>query len=143
MVDPYFTMFWDHDIPRIVETDDRRRAAEITVIAGGLGGASPLAPPPNSWAARAEADVGDLARHPRRRAPRGRCPPPTGPDTVRVLYVFEGTQFAVHTTDVGVDTGVVVRADVPVRSPPGLDASSASCCRAGRSGSRSPNTDRS
>jgi hypothetical protein len=57
LVAPYFTMFWDQHIPRLVQKDAGGRTATITVIAGALDGLHPLAPPPNSWAARPEADV--------------------------------------------------------------------------------------
>ena len=49
---PYFTMFWDQDIPR-----QRYPGVEVTVIAGALEGTAPLAPPPHSWAANDEAGV--------------------------------------------------------------------------------------
>ena len=50
---PYFTMFWDRDVPR------HRPAAgvEVTVIAGALAGAEPPAPPPDSWAASPDAEL--------------------------------------------------------------------------------------
>jgi redox-sensitive bicupin YhaK (pirin superfamily) len=60
LVAPYFTMFWDQDIPRLEQRDANGRAATITVMAGALDGLKPLAPPPHSWAARPEADVADL-----------------------------------------------------------------------------------
>src|SRR4030095_10326771 len=34
LVEPYFTMLWDKDIPRQAHTDDAGRATTITVIAG-------------------------------------------------------------------------------------------------------------
>jgi redox-sensitive bicupin YhaK (pirin superfamily) len=54
---PYFTMFWDPDMPRYRETDANGRRVEVTLVAGALGGLRPPAPPPDSWAARADADV--------------------------------------------------------------------------------------
>ena len=36
MVDPYFTMLWDADIPRVDQVDDQGRTATATVIAGGM-----------------------------------------------------------------------------------------------------------
>ncbi len=51
LVDPYFTMLWDPQIPRMREQDAAGRAAVITVIAGAIDGVTPLPPPPNSWAA--------------------------------------------------------------------------------------------
>src|SRR5438874_9320738 len=54
LVPPYFTMFWDREIPRRRFTDANGRCIEVTIIAGALDGVNPLAPPPQSWAARAE-----------------------------------------------------------------------------------------
>jgi redox-sensitive bicupin YhaK (pirin superfamily) len=51
MVAPYFTMLWNERIPVV------RNGAEVHLIAGRLGEVSPLAPPPNSWAARSESDL--------------------------------------------------------------------------------------
>ncbi|HSB86638.1 MAG TPA: pirin family protein, partial [Ilumatobacteraceae bacterium] len=52
MVEPYFTMLWAADIP-VVEFD----GGSITVVAGAIGDTKPPAPPPNSWAARDDAEV--------------------------------------------------------------------------------------
>jgi len=48
-------------------------------------------------------------------------PAAAGPDTVRVLYVYEGSEVRVHTTEVGVDTGAVVQCDIPVELTAGRD----------------------
>src|SRR6478609_10485184 len=40
---PYFTMFWDSDMPRYRETDANGRHVEVTLIAGALGGLEPPA----------------------------------------------------------------------------------------------------
>src|SRR5690242_19933684 len=88
-VDPYFTMFWDGTMPVLEFTDDAGRATEVTVIAGSLDGKAAPAPPPDSYAARADAD---LAIWHVRLAPGATwtLPPAAGSDTVRVLYIFEG-----------------------------------------------------
>src|SRR5690349_1183030 len=52
LVAPYFTMLWHEKIPVV-----RDGGTEIQVVAGRLGDAQPLAPPPNSWAARPDADL--------------------------------------------------------------------------------------
>ena len=57
MVDPYFTMLWDEDLPRHVATDADGRTTTVTVIAGEIFGLTPPPPPPDSWASRPEADV--------------------------------------------------------------------------------------
>jgi redox-sensitive bicupin YhaK (pirin superfamily) len=113
LVDPYFTMFWDGDLPRVVATDADGRTVEVTVVAGALEGVPPPAPPPSSWAARPEADVAiwHLRLDP---GARWTLPAATGRDTLRVLYVFEGETLRVADTTVGNDTGVQLEATAPV-----------------------------
>jgi hypothetical protein len=57
MAEPHFAMFWRSEIPRHVARDAPGRATEVSVVAGNLANAQALPPPPNSWAARADADV--------------------------------------------------------------------------------------
>ena len=54
---PYFSMLWANAIPRVRATDDAGRVTEVTLIAGELDGLKAPAPPPESWASRADADV--------------------------------------------------------------------------------------
>jgi redox-sensitive bicupin YhaK (pirin superfamily) len=56
-VEPYFSMFWDRDVPRYVTKDAAGRTTEVLVVAGAVEGVQPPPPPPNSWAAREEAHV--------------------------------------------------------------------------------------
>jgi redox-sensitive bicupin YhaK (pirin superfamily) len=115
LVDPYFTMLWARDIPRVRLTDDAGRVAEITVIAGELDGQRPPPPPPSSWASRPEADV--AIWHIRLDAgAEWELPPAAGEQTVRVLYAYEGsTTVAVHVADE--PTAFALRSDaaVPLR----------------------------
>jgi redox-sensitive bicupin YhaK (pirin superfamily) len=104
LVDPFFTMFWDGDIPRVRDGD-----AEVTVIAGRLGDTEGPKPPPRSWAARPDADV--AIWHVRLDAGRSWTVPPAagGATTGRVLYVFEGA------ADIAAEnTGLVLDASHPV-----------------------------
>ena len=57
MVAPYFTMLWHERIPTVIVRDHDGRATAVTVVAGHLGETRAPAPPPNSWAARADSDV--------------------------------------------------------------------------------------
>jgi len=112
MVEPYFTMLWDEDLPRHVVTDEHGRSTTITVIAGELAGLHPPAPPPDSWASRPEADLAiwHLAVEP---GAQVALPPATGAGTVRVLYLFEGSaQIGTH--DLEASTGAQLRADTEV-----------------------------
>ena len=63
MVKPYFSMFWNKDIPRLQARDEAGRQTEVTIIAGAHADKKPLAPPPDSWAAQAGERAGDLDDH--------------------------------------------------------------------------------
>ena len=52
MVAPYFSMLWSEQVPRLEDA-----GAKVTIIAGALGDTKPLAPPPNSWAAKAASEI--------------------------------------------------------------------------------------
>ncbi|MDQ1383505.1 MAG: quercetin 2,3-dioxygenase [Actinomycetota bacterium] len=117
MVDPYFTMLWDEDLPRRVVTDEQGRTTSITVIAGELAGLRPPPPPPDSWASRPEADLAiwHLAMDP---GARVTLPPAAGPDTVRVLYLFEGSAH-IGEHDLQSATGARLRGDAEVTATAG------------------------
>ncbi len=122
-MEPHFTMLWDHDIPRLAVVDDAGRAGEVTVIAGGLAGLVPPPTPPHSWAARPEADLAiwHLRLEP---GAEWELPPAAGPDTVRTLYVFEGS-LVIGSHELATDTAAVVRPDRPV--PVAAGAAGAEC----------------
>ncbi|HUR76847.1 MAG TPA: pirin family protein [Acidimicrobiales bacterium] len=112
LVEPYFTMFWDGDMPVL-----GFGGGEVTVIAGSLGDAVAPPPPPDSYASHADADVAIL--HVRLDAgATWTLPAAAGPDTGRVLYVFEGDTVDIAGTVVGADTGVLVdpTADLVLRA---------------------------
>ena len=109
-VDPYFTMLWDEEIPRRDVTSDAGVVVgEITVIAGALGDLGPPAPPPNSWAARADSDVAIWVIRLDGSA-QWEMPAARGDDTVRVLYVYDG-EAHIDGQLVAAPTAVVLRAD--------------------------------
>ena len=113
MVDPYFTMLWDEDIPHIELTDDDGRTITVTVVAGALGDAVPPPPPPDSWASRPESDL--AIWHLRMDAgSRWELPPASGPDTVRTLYAFEGESLDIGGHVVESPIGAVLRCDEAV-----------------------------
>jgi redox-sensitive bicupin YhaK (pirin superfamily) len=111
LVEPYFTMLWDRDIPRVTPGDDGR--VEITVIAGALDGVTPPPPAPNSWAARPESDLAiwHLCLEP---GSAWAMPPTAGPETIRTLYLFEGDSLRIGDHEIPGNTGAVLRGEEPV-----------------------------
>ena len=137
LVDPHFSMLWAEAIPQLHPGP----GVTLTVIAGEVDGQVPPSPPPNSWATRTDTDV---AIWHLRLEPDGRWTMPAAghAETVRMLYVFEGDGLAIGGDRVGGRpapcwTRRSGRADRRPRT------SSPWCCRAARSVSRSPSTDRS
>jgi redox-sensitive bicupin YhaK (pirin superfamily) len=102
MAEPHFTMFWADTIPVVKDG-----GAEITIIAGALGGVQPPAPPPQSWAARPESDVAIWTVT---LAPGATWTmPPAKAGTNRTAYVFRGGGVRFGDRPVGV--GHVVALD--------------------------------
>ena len=119
MVDPYFTMLWDQDLPRHVAADADGRTTTVTVIAGELFGLAPPPPPPDSWASRPESDVAiwHLVMEP---GASFELPAAAGSETVRVLYVFEGgARIGEH--ELVASAGARLRVDDPVTVDAGSD----------------------
>lgn len=113
MADPHFTMLWNEQLPRETLQDPRGRKTEVTVIAGHLGAAAPLAPPPDSWAAQAEADVAIWTV---RMDPDATwtLPAAKGHDTQRMLYFFKGESAMVAGQEVRGGHAIALQADMEV-----------------------------
>ena len=113
LVEPYFTMLWDADIPRLRTTDAQGCPIVVTVIAGALSGVTPLAPPPNSWAAHDEADMAiwsiALADGATWTVPAAR-----GRHTARTLHVFSGRALRVGETTVPCPAAITVHANLDI-----------------------------
>ena len=89
MVAPHFTMLWSEKIPRQPFTDASNQTTEVACIAGKLGDANVLPPPPDSWASQPQADVAiwTIKMQP---GARWTVPAALGQDTRRQLYFFKG-----------------------------------------------------
>jgi hypothetical protein len=112
MVEPYFSMLWDHTIPRHVVRDADGGTIEVTVIAGTLADARPPAPPPDSWASRDDADVAIWSI---RMTPGATWTlPPARPGTNRTLYFFRGSSMRVADRAIDDGAGVRLRAEAKV-----------------------------
>jgi redox-sensitive bicupin YhaK (pirin superfamily) len=113
MVAPHFTMFWSEQIPQHRFTDANGATTEVACIAGALRDAAdvrPLAPPPDSWASQAQADVAiwtlKMAANARWTLPAAR-----GAGVRRSLYFFKGAKLAVGGQAVVGQTGMELRCD--------------------------------
>ena len=114
MAAPHFTMLWAPDIPRLTAPDEQGRTTEVAVIAGRLEHAdAPLPPPPDSWAAQADADVAIWTI---RMAPGARwtLPAATGAGTQRQLYFFKGASITAAGQAVPGGSSITLRADADV-----------------------------
>jgi redox-sensitive bicupin YhaK (pirin superfamily) len=121
MVDPYFTMLWDDDVPTQTYTDASGRATTLTVIAGPHEGLVPPAPPPDSWASRPDADfaIWHLVFEP---GASWTLPPAASEETIRTLYLFEGGDLTVGDTVVPHNRGAVVAPNAPIELTAATDA---------------------
>ncbi len=125
MVEPHFTMFWSEDIPGGVSVDAQGGTTEIVCVAGRYTPSTPevqlkpelsltpLAPPPNSWAAHEESD---LAIWTIKMSPdaRWRLPAAQGAGTRRTLYVFKGEHIVIDGKQVPGPARIELQAGVEV-----------------------------
>src|SRR3569832_1917926 len=121
LVDPYFTMLWNNQIPRAVTHDDAGRATEVTVVAGHYAPAKTAVPkpPPNSWAARAEADVAIWTI--KMAAGATWTLPAAKAGTNRTLYFFQGAKLRAGGRDIAPSHGLELRGDAEVSLEAGPD----------------------
>jgi hypothetical protein len=120
LVPPHFAMLWNQDIPRCVFTDSAARRTEVMLVAGELDGKRPPAPPPRSWAARADTDVAiwTLALE---AGATWTLPPASHASTVRMLFFFRGTSLELGSETIRANAAMVVRSDVAIPLAAGLD----------------------
>jgi redox-sensitive bicupin YhaK (pirin superfamily) len=111
--DPYFTMFWARDVPRL-EVDAKGGRGEITIIAGELEGLRPPSPPPDSWAAEESSDVAIwvIGLGP---GAEWVLPPAHSGRTVRTLYFYAGRSLRIDDRVVPEHAAIQLAADRAVR----------------------------
>ncbi len=114
MVAPYFTMLWNHETPVVHDTDTSGAATHITVIAGSLLGVDTPAPPPDSWAAKSEADV-ELWHVVLEPGARWTMPAALGDQTQRMLYCFDGSGVEIEGEAIPQKTGAQISCDRPLQ----------------------------
>ncbi|MFV8749744.1 pirin family protein [Nannocystaceae bacterium ST9] len=94
LAEPHFSMLWNEGIPSVEQRDAAGRTTRVRVIAGALEGTRAPAPPPRSWAARAESDVAiwTIAMEPG----AAWTLPPAQAGTHRALYFFVGSSLTIE-----------------------------------------------
>lgn len=110
MAEPHFAMLWDRDIPRVVAADDQKRTIEVAVVAGELNHKRAPAPPPRSWASRADSDVSIWTIRMQAGA-IWTLPPAASAKTTRVLYFFAGTSLHIADHEQRSHAAIVVKSD--------------------------------
>ena len=110
LADPYFTMLWDKEIPRLRFTDGQGRKVEVTVIAGAIDSVKPLPPPPHSWAASSDAKVAvwSIAMS---AGASWALPPVAEAGVARTLHVFAGPALKVGNRVVPTPAAIEVRGE--------------------------------
>ncbi len=113
MVEPHFTMFWREDIAHTRHQDAQGNTTAVACVAGVLGNAKGLPPPPDSWAAQ---DGSDLAiwTIKMESGARWTLPAAAGKGTRRMLYFFNGTALHIDGQAVGPSSALELRADQAV-----------------------------
>lgn len=109
MVAPHFTMLWSEQLPRGVFPGGDG-TTEVVCIAGRLAGLSPLPPPPDSWASRAESA---LAIWTIRMSPGAHWTLPRAPASAvrRNIYYFKGAGLAVDRQVLDASVRIELRGD--------------------------------
>lgn len=97
-VDPHFAMFWDEQIPKVINKDNAGLETEITVVAGKYGSNSAPTPPPNSWAADPDNDLAvwviKMSAHAKWVLPK------TDSSSQRSLYVVKGEGISIDSQSI-------------------------------------------
>jgi hypothetical protein len=109
MAAPHFTMFWGESIARERFVDAQGRSSEVVCVAGAIGSARGLPPPPDSWASTPGSDVAIWTIQ---LAPGAHCtlPAAQGQGTRRQLYFFKGSALQIGGQAVPPQTAIEVRA---------------------------------
>ena len=121
MVEPHFTMFWREDIARVRTPDGQGRATEVACIAGTLGDAKGMPPPPDSWASQPESDLAiwTIKMEP---GARWTLPAATGQGTRRMLYFFNGKALTISGQAVPPGSAIELAANQSVELVGGSEA---------------------
>lgn len=112
MVNAHYKMLWRETIPRVEYTDGNGKKIRTEVIAGSLDGHHAPTPPPDSWAALHENEIGiwnikmESGAH--------WVLPPAKEGINRTIYFYEGPSIKMAGQTIEHYHAVSVEADVPI-----------------------------
>ncbi len=110
MVEPYFGMLWNEDIPRHTHTDAQGKTTEVKVISGQLGEIDIDGISPDSWAANPYNEVAVWLIHMEAGA-EWNVPTASGLAN-RSLYLYEGSTLEINGQTASVNSMIESEADV-------------------------------
>jgi redox-sensitive bicupin YhaK (pirin superfamily) len=112
MSEPYYTMFWNHQVPKIIRKDEQDRTTKIEVVAGMVEGELPPDPAPDSWAADPDHEVAiwyiEMEKHACWTLPAATS------GMYRSLFYFEGAKVQINGKFV--DAGHLIELDAGMES---------------------------
>ncbi|MGW8315954.1 MAG: pirin family protein [Bacteroidales bacterium] len=121
MAEPFYTMFWNHQVPKVIGKDEQGHAVITEVVAGILGEHRPPDPAPDSWAADPDNEVAIWYMEAEENA--SLTLPAASEGIKRTLFFFEGERIGIgeHSVDAGhlieLNAGVVTKVtNGPVRA---------------------------
>ena len=112
-VKPYFSMFWENQVPIINIQDSKGRITEITLVAGDYGMNKPPSPPPDSWASDPESDLAMWVIKLQSNAEW--VMPATSPNSARSLYIINGAGIKIGSQFISERNQVELMPDLDVK----------------------------
>lgn len=112
MVEPHFKMLWRDSIPKYTHTDANKKSTSIEVIAGKIGTVNAPAPPPDSWAAAPEHEVG--VWNIKMQAGATWVLPKASVGINRTAYFYEGEALTMSGTNIPLYNAVELKSDAEV-----------------------------
>ncbi len=112
MATPHFSMLWREAIPELRHRDAAGRSTRLSIVAGAYGDARAPAPPPESWASHAQADLAIWTLT--MEAEAQIVLPAASPGIGRTLYVFGGDGVTLGAHPIAPRHGAQIRSDVAV-----------------------------
>ncbi len=121
-VDPYYKMLWHEEIPVVTTKDGNDRETSVKIIAGAYEDESPLAPPPDSWAADPSSQIAIWHIH---MAPESEWTLPASLSGVnRTLYYYKGSTITSEEREIGSESAIELHGDRPFTIKNGKETSS-------------------